>query len=376
MWNETTPAIMDFKLNKISILPEFGRVVLAAILAVSLNMKAADAQDDMRVEQVFFPAGTTGTTIKGRITGRESVLYKLGAEAGQTMRISMDANSTAAYFNVYAPGSGPGDQALAAGTLTGPLMPEINRFSGPLAISGEYTISVFLYRNAARRGETADYTLDISITGYAGDIVKGDYADGLQGGPDYWLVRTGAGALNLRVNASLGAPVIVRLLDGTALRNLGCRMSEGRRWCNVATLSDPSVEGWVAGDYLIEGSGVGTATQLPDMIPVQPGSTDALVPGTSFHAVGMIDCVRDADAPQQSCAFGVTRESNGNGAVTIEWPEGGSRVIFFQAGIPVSYDKSQADQGREMTVARDGDNSIVFIGQERFSIPDAIIWGG
>jgi hypothetical protein len=348
----------------------------ALALFLALTVTPVAAKDDIRVEQVRFPAGETGTTIEGRITGRAFVLYKLGAEAGQVMNISLTSNNTATYFNVYAPGSGPGDEALAAGTLTGPLMPDLNRFSGALPLSGEYSISVYLYRNAARRGETSDYTLDISITGETGEIVQGDFADGLQGGPDYWAVRTSGGTLNLRESASAGAGLVTRLANGTPLRNLGCRMAEGRRWCRVATLSDPGFEGWAAGDFLVEGSGQGAATQLPDMIPVPADSEDALVPGTAYHAIGSVDCVRDADAPAQSCAFGVTRQGNGTGTVTIEWPEGGSRTIFFEAGTPVSFDESQADQGREMTVARDGDNSIVFVGEARFVMPDAVIWGG
>ncbi|MGA9252111.1 MAG: SH3 domain-containing protein [Roseobacter sp.] len=347
-----------------------------AALSLCLTMTAAAAQDDMRVEHIRFPAGATGTTIEGQINGRESVLYRLGGEAGQVMNISLTSNNTATYFNVYAPGSAPGDEALAAGTLTGPLMPDLNRFSGPLPVSGEYSVSVYLYRNAARRGETSDYTLDFSITGETGEIVQGDFADGLQGGPDYWAVRTSGGTLNLRESASAGAGLVTRLANGTPLRNLGCRMAEGRRWCRVATLSDPGFEGWVAGDFLVEGSGQGAATQLPDMIPVPADSEDAVVPGTAYHATGSVECVRRADAVAQSCAFGVTRQGNGTGAVTIEWPEGGSRTIFFEAGTPVSYDQSQADRGREMTVSRDGDTTIIFIGDARFVIPDAIVWGG
>jgi len=112
------------------------------------------------------------------------------------------------------------------------------------------------------------------------------------------------------------------------------------------------------------------------MIPVETDNEDALVPGTGYHATGMVDCVRNADAPQQSCNFGVVREGNGTGRVTIEWPNGGGRTIFFEGGTAMSYDQSQADQGREMIVTRDGDNSIIFIGEERFVIPDAVILGG
>ena len=350
--------------------------ILAAGILCSLDPTIAAAQDGVRTEQVFFPAGTTGTTISDSVTGRASVDYKVGAESGQTLRVRLTSDNTATYFNVYAPGTGPGDAALAVGSLTGPMMVDLNRFEGVLPVSGVYTISVYLFRNAARRGETSNYMLDLSITGETGEIVQGDFADGLQGGPDFWNVRTSGAPLNLRKGPSAGADLVSSLANGTPLRNLGCRMAEGRRWCRVATLSDPGFEGWVAGDFLVEGSGDGAATQLPDVIPVPGGGTDALVPGTDYNATGSIECVRGADGPVESCGFGVVRQGRGTGVITVEWPDGGSRVIFFEAGKPVSFDQSQADQGVEMTIARDQDNSIVFIGEDRFVIPDAVIWGG
>lgn len=81
----------------------------------------------------------------------------------------------------------------------------------------------------------------------------------------------------------------------------------------------------------------------------------------------------------QDCAFGVTRESpgSGNGSVSIDWPDGGSRVIYFEAGNPVSFDQSQADGEVAMTVSRtDNGMNIVSIGEQRFEIPESVIWGG
>lgn len=209
------------------------------------------AQEDITQVQVHFPAGSTGTSLKGRVTGRESISYLLGAEAGQVMDVKLISGSPSLYFNLYAPGRGPGDEALAIGELT----PEMNHFIGTLPASGTYTISVFLYRNAARDGKSADFTLDVSIAGATGEVVKGDFADGLAGGPDFFEVRTtGGGTLNLRASASAGAAVVTTLAGGTVVRNLGCRMAEGRRWCRVATLADPGFEGWAAGDYLVEGT--------------------------------------------------------------------------------------------------------------------------
>ena len=78
----------------------------------------------------------------------------------------------------------------------------------------------------------------------------------------------------------------------------------------------------------------------------------------------------------QTCAFGVVRQGNGSGAVTVDWPEGGSRTIYFEGGTAMSYDTPPSDQAGAMTVTRSGDTSIIMIGEERFVIPDAVIQGG
>lgn len=327
---------------------------------------SAFAQEGMRSEAVRFAAGASGTTIRDSITGDEFVVFRIGAEAGQRMQIRLKTDNGANYFNVYEPGRGPGDAALAVAETVGPMVPDLNVFDGVLPSSGEYSVSVYLYRNAARRGETANFTLDISITGGGGAVVEGDFADGLQGGPDFWAVALSdpGGTLNVHQGPSTGAPTIGRLPNGAILRNLGCRMNEGRRWCNVTATAPGGITGWAAGEFLVESSGGAT-------------DGDALVPGTDFNATGTIPCGRSADAPMQECAFGVTREVNGNGMVSITWPEGGGRLIFFEAGVPVSFDPSQAEQGLGMTVTRTEDGTaIVVIGTERFEIPDAVIWGG
>lgn len=103
---------------------------------------------------------------------------------------------------------------------------------------------------------------------------------------------------------------------------------------------------------------------------------DALVAGTSFNATGNIPCARSAGQPMGSCAFGVNREGQGKGMVTVLWPDGGSRVIFFEDGTPMSFDQSQADQGATMKVGQNADLYTVTIGDERFEIPEAVISGG
>lgn len=329
---------------------------------------------DIRTEAVRFKSGQTSTSIKGTITGRESVSYVLGAEAGQTMTIALKPSNRATYFNVYEPGKRPGDQALANSGITGPpMVPELNRFKARLPTSGEHTISVYLMRSAARRNERSNYTLDISISAL-GDVtkrgpVRSDYADGLQGGPDYWDVKTNGpptAKVDLRATPSSAAQVLAGVSDGTVLRNLGCRMTEGRRWCRVETLDAPPLSAWTEGEFLRESSYVGTPAP----------NQDALVPGTNFNATGNIPCARYAGQPMAACRFGVVRKGQGSGSVTVFWPDGGNRVIFFENGTPARFDQSQADGNVRMNVGKNADLFMVTIGVQRFEIPEAVISGG
>ena len=102
---------------------------------------------------------------------------------------------------------------------------------------------------------------------------------------------------------------------------------------------------------------------------------DALVAGTEFHATGNIPCSMGGGQPTGSCAFGVTRQGNGSGIVTVTKPDGRTRAIFFENGRATGADVSQADPG-EFSGSRESDLTIGRIGQERYEIPDAVIYGG
>ncbi|PRY69874.1 SH3 domain-containing protein [Marivita geojedonensis] len=77
---------------------------------------------------------------------------------------------------------------------------------------------------------------------------QADYADGMQGGPDYWRVNVHS-TLNVHTSPSASSPTVARLHRGMIVENRGCQYSEGRRWCQIA---DGDATGWVAGEYLVE----------------------------------------------------------------------------------------------------------------------------
>ena len=122
--------------------------------------------------------------------------------------------------------------------------------------------------------------------------------------------------------------------------------------------------------YRLEMIVSGAATEKPAAV-----SHDALVPGTSYHATGNLPCSMGGGQPTGSCPFGVARKGDGSGTVTVTKPDGRKRAIFFEHGKAVGADVSAADPG-EFGASRERDLTIVRIGDERYEIPDAVIFGG
>lgn len=250
------------------------RIVLA--IAALAMVAGAAAADEVRNIRVHFERGASEATINGHIQGRESVEYRLGVRQGQMMNVHLSSRATSVYFNVFEPGKRPGhDAAFFIGSTSG------NQVEFRAAHAGDYVVQVYMIRAAARRGESASYSIRFAVTG--------------------------------------GAP-------------------------HAAA-------------------------------PARP-SADARVPGTEFNATGNIPCARNRGQPMGSCRFGVVRAGNGNGHITVFWPDGGNRVIFFEDNTPMRYDESEADAGARMTVGHEADLYHVRIGSQRFEIPKAVMTGG
>lgn len=133
---------------------------LAVLLCFAgmITMPGAALADQVTKERVSFGKGMSSATLEGTVKGRGSIEYSVGAKAGQHLRAKLNSTSTSIYFNLFAPGKVPGkDEALFIGDIGG------DTFDGALPASGDYTIQVYLYRNAARAGERADFSLDVAI---------------------------------------------------------------------------------------------------------------------------------------------------------------------------------------------------------------------
>jgi hypothetical protein len=201
--------------------------IAALALAAALGLGVADAQaDGIRRVEVHFPKGATGATLKDRLKGDETVDYRLGAKAGQTMTVTMKTDNASAYFNVLPPGSQ--GEAVFVGSTSG------ERYEGALSADGVWTIRVYLMRNAARRGEAAHYTLDVAVAAAAaaapasdakvpgtdfhatGEIPCAVGAGAPMGSCRFGVTREGAGAAIVTVFRPDGRPRIIIFQGGEA----------------------------------------------------------------------------------------------------------------------------------------------------------------
>ena len=133
------------------------RAILCVIVLAALIPKSLLAQN-ARTERIHFPREATSTSVSGTINGHQSVNYIFGATTGQSVSVVLNSENLGNYFNIYEPGKFPGeDYAMFIGATEG------NRFQGTLVTEGDYMVHVYIIRSAARRGETARYTLELSL---------------------------------------------------------------------------------------------------------------------------------------------------------------------------------------------------------------------
>lgn len=134
------------------------KYLILGLLQVCVIVLALDGQagENIRKQQVHFKPGASQASLPGHLKGRETSDYILRAQAGQTITVNLKTSSPSAYFNVLPPGS---QEAIFIGSVGG------SHFEGKLPQDGDYSIRVYLVRAAARRNETAKYTLTVKLTG-------------------------------------------------------------------------------------------------------------------------------------------------------------------------------------------------------------------
>jgi hypothetical protein len=95
-----------------------------------------------------------------------------------------------------------------------------------------------------------------------------------------------------------------------------------------------------------------------------------------FDATGKVPCAQAKGQPTVPCDFGVARAGGGTATVVITRPDGRKRVIFFDKGKANSADTSQADGYGKFTARKQADLYFIQVGDERYEIPEAAVFGG
>jgi hypothetical protein len=189
------------------------------------------------------------------------------------------------------------------------------------------------------------------------------------GGPRNWEVTGITSALNLREQPSINARIVGRLISGTILDNLGCQGAEGRIWCDVQPLGG-GARGFVTATFL-------KPAVSPDGRVATGRDDSALRAGQGeFDATGKIPCAQAAGQPMAECEFGVARSGSGYATVVVKRTDGRTRAIFFRMGRPIGADASEADGYSEFSATKKNDLHLIRVGNERYEIPDAIVFGG
>jgi len=129
---------------------------LMTMTAAALPFATIAEAQTAKPERVQFAKGTSSKTIKGTIKGDQSRLFLVGLRAGQTLTVKLVSSNASNYFNVTAPGA---QQAMFIGSSAGNTMTDV------VPSTGDYAIDLYLMRNAARRNESANFTITIGATG-------------------------------------------------------------------------------------------------------------------------------------------------------------------------------------------------------------------
>lgn len=171
-----------------------------------------------------------------------------------------------------------------------------------------------------------------------------------EGGPRNWVVRSDG--VNLRGQPSLSAPVLTTFMVGTVLDNLGCSTAEGRDWCDVQPLGG-GPRGFVAAELLQ---------------PAKAAEGD-------FNATGTISCAMAPGRPLGNCPFSVERAEGGTAKVVVTRPDGSKLTLYFHMGKAIAADSSEAGGGGPFSARKVQQLYTIQVGDERYQVEEAVVFG-
>ncbi|MEO0830650.1 MAG: hypothetical protein AAFY03_09350, partial [Pseudomonadota bacterium] len=196
----------------------------------------------------------------------------------------------------------------------------------------------------------------------------GIWAAPKHGGVRRWQVAAAEGAILL--DAPDGDHATGETIEAAAVvSNFGCIPSQGRVWCEVRRLHG-GPRGFVDAEKLRPVAG-------PDGI-VARGQNDSAVRAKrkQFDATAEIPCAQEQGQELGWCRLGVSRSEGGDATAAVTFSNGFTRLLFFMHGGFISASATMSGAGRD--TAWDLADGIHWIraDDQRFEIPDALLFGG
>jgi len=206
------------------------------------------------------------------------------------------------------------------------------------SIQGRQTID---YKLRAKAGQTMKVTLKSGNPGLAFNVLP-------PGSKDVAI----EGAIELQ-EWSGTLPADGEYAVRTYLDRAGARRGEKASYTLTVAIDGASGGAAAAGGDAIERAGAG-----------------------KFNATGKIPCAQAKGQPMGQCDFGVARGGGGTAAVSVTLPDGRKRMIFFEKGKATGADLSQADGNMAFRATKEADLYKIQAGNERYEIPEAVVFGG
>ena len=125
-------------------------ILLLPFVLLKFAMGQPDQNSDN--QRIRLLMNCSDTTVSGTISGYQFTDYQCDVKDGQSLTIDFSTDNPAAYFNLLPPYS---EAAVFIGSVSG------NQFESKGLTNGQYTTRVYMMRSAARRNESADYSLRI-----------------------------------------------------------------------------------------------------------------------------------------------------------------------------------------------------------------------
>ena len=208
-----------------------------------------------------------------------------------------------------------------------------------------------------------------------------DFGRGTWSPPAGWLTRVAARLIDDLVQVVGTLPYVVGLVMLLGLQSSGATIYQsvdpGRQTDRVTVIAGLGLMGlggilslviWIWNRVVHQGR-TGQTIGKTAMQDAYGLAFAAIEPSPAPPGPG-IPCARHIGQPMTRCEVTVVH-TGGDSAVTVAWPDGGTRIITFHGGFPAS-----SDSADEFRFTREGTLNMIRIGtSERFEITDQLALG-